>query len=88
MSRLRVEVDAPNRPATRTTYSAFPLWMTCPPAVAFDAETASMTSLSETPKAWSRWGSGITWYSMGNPPTLETSATPGTEPSWGRTYQS
>ena len=41
-----------------------------------------------TPKARSRLGSGITWYSIGKPPTLETSATPGTEPSWGRTYQS
>ena len=80
--------DAPSRPTPRTTYSAFPLWTTCPPDAAFDVATASTTSLSDTPKTRSRLGSGTTWYSIGNPPTLETSATPGTEPSCGRTYQS
>ena len=81
-------VDAPSQPTPRTTYSAFPLWTTWPPAAAFDVATASTTSLSVTPKTRSRSGSGTTWYSIGNPPTLETSATPGTEPSCGRTYQS
>ena len=80
--------DAPSRPTPRTTYSAFPLWTTWPPDEAFDVATASTTSLSDTPKTRSRLGSGTTWYSIGKPPTLETSATPGTEPSWGRTYQS
>ncbi len=80
--------DAPSQPTPRTTYSAFALVTTCPPAAEFDAATASTTSLSVIPSAWSRRGSTATWYSMGNPPTLETSATPATEPSCGRTYQS
>ena len=59
--------DAPSRPTPRTTYSAFPLWTTCPPDEAFDVATASTTSLSDTPKTRSRLGSGTTWYSIGKP---------------------
>ena len=43
--------DAPSRPTPRTTYSAFPLWTTCPPDAAFDVATASTTSSSDTPKS-------------------------------------
>ncbi len=42
--------DAPSQPTPRTTYSAFPLWTTCPPDDAFDVATASdHDRSSETP---------------------------------------
>ena len=43
---------------------------------------------ARSPCVRSRCGSSSTWYSSGNPPTLATSATPGTAASCGRTYQS
>ncbi len=74
-------VEAPSQFTPRTTYSAFPLTTTWPAAAAFAAAIASPMPFKVTPKSLMRSGSGATSYSIGKPPTLETSATPGTDPS-------
>lgn len=64
------------------------LWTTPPPALALESATAEATASSVTPEARSRTGSTLTWNSTGVPPALATSATPGTEASWGRIEKS
>ena len=83
-SRRRAWSTRPSQPTPRTTYSALPLWITCPPAAAFDAATASTTSLSVTPEQPEPVGDRRRpGTRSGNPPTLETSATPGTDAELG-----
>src|SRR5207237_7183469 len=59
-----------------------------PPTSAFDIFTASTTLESGMPRAARRSGSRSTWYSFTNPPTLATSATPGTACRAYRMFQS
>jgi hypothetical protein len=55
---------------------------------AFDADTASMRSLSVRPFERSLAGSARTWYSFWKPPKLTTLATPGTRSRCFETTQS
>src|SRR5574338_712807 len=61
---------------------------TSPPTSALDLRIASSTMPIGTPYARSLAGSTVTWYCLTNPPMLATSATPGTEASPYRRYQS
>ena len=59
-------------------YSASAISMTEPPASALPRSTAMRTSATVSPWPRRRTGSSTTWYCFTMPPTVATSATPGT----------